>query len=137
MLRTASPVEFHDATGEASIDSSPAQIKHRLETQQSNTTRLTPLNPERKFHFGFTRENTPVGQMEVGFFDGDGSARMNDVMAFFADGNAFAAIFIVHGNSMLEDLFPIAVEFPQSEDDVVQIDDVVNLKLVGGTAAYA
>jgi hypothetical protein len=62
---------------------------------------------------------------------------MKAAMALVAKGNGLTAVVLVHGDGVLENRFPLAVKFPQPEDDMVQFNDVVDFQPVIQTTADA
>lgn len=81
-------------------------------------------------------DNTPCVCVDIVRGCSEHTSWMEFPMTFCTDGVSIQHIVFVIGDGMAEDLFDVSIELPQTKDDMVQIDHMVNSEVLGGVTFH-
>ena len=117
-----------------SVQDIPADAQKRLKPDKSEFALSFLLRALHKSEIEVARDDCPLVYVDFPFRARD-SSLMSFVVAVVAESGALASVIIVHGNRVCIDLFFIAIEFPKTEQNMVQLNDMMTFKVFGGATA--
>lgn len=119
------------------VEGVPADSKKHLEPDESESVFGADDGGLLEWTAYMSGSHSPVADAYRWVEDLDSAAGMSFGVAGVTQRDGFTSVVLVHDGSMGEDVVFVAVEFPEAEHDMVEVDDVVTFEFVFAAAAVA
>ena len=133
-LGKASAVNYENSGVHMSIQDVPTDAKEGLISDQANGILTQILDRMGQFDLEHSGDHTPSVCVDIIGGSSQHATRMSDLMACLAQSDTFKHVVFMVADDVLEDFFWFAIELPQVQDDMVEVNQMVAFKVFDTTA---
>ena len=121
-------VDVYNAGIDMSVEDVPAETEKDLKPDQSESVVGTDGGGLLEGASHVARSDCPVADADGRVERLNGASGVPFGMAVVTERDGFTPVVLVHDGCVGKDVFFVPVEFPQSEDDMVEVDEMVTLE---------